>query len=449
MDQSTRHGSKVLYITYDGLADPLGRSQILPYLTGLGARGHRITVLSCEKPALFRRDAAEIAALCDAAGIDWQPLRYHKKPPILSGAFDTQRLKRAAIRLHKAQHFDLVHCRSYLAAAAGLALKRRCGVRFLFDMRGFWPDECVERGSWPVANPLYRTVYAYMKRLEARLLNGADHIISLTEVGVERLRELTRLAGGRAPVTVIPCCADFEHFPLISQQARAEGRLALGIAAEARVLLHLGAVGSCYMLEETFDFFAAYLARFPAAILLFVTHGPKHRIAAVAASRGIDPGRVVVREASRPDVPKLSAAADAGIFFIRQSPSTVAISPTRLGEMIALGLPIITNGGIADSSDMVERSGCGVVIDSFDAAAYAAAIARLEQRAMTPSEIRASGRGWYDLAEGTRRYDEVYRALSTEAPLRLERAPAAPDRARAQDLQAAEAVVASAYETNR
>jgi hypothetical protein len=49
-------------------------------------------LLSCEKPALFRRDGGEIAALCEAAGIDWQPLRYHKKPPILSGAFDTERL---------------------------------------------------------------------------------------------------------------------------------------------------------------------------------------------------------------------------------------------------------------------------------------------------------------------------------------------------------------------
>src|SRR4051794_20204501 len=42
--------TSVLYITYDGLTDPLGRSQVLPYLTGLAERGHRITVLSCEKP---------------------------------------------------------------------------------------------------------------------------------------------------------------------------------------------------------------------------------------------------------------------------------------------------------------------------------------------------------------------------------------------------------------
>ena len=47
---------RALYISYDGMTDPLGRSQVLPYLQGLSERGHEITLLSCEKPA---RMAAE------------------------------------------------------------------------------------------------------------------------------------------------------------------------------------------------------------------------------------------------------------------------------------------------------------------------------------------------------------------------------------------------------
>ena len=37
------------YISYDGLLDPLGNSQILPYLEGLSDEGFKFVVLSFEK----------------------------------------------------------------------------------------------------------------------------------------------------------------------------------------------------------------------------------------------------------------------------------------------------------------------------------------------------------------------------------------------------------------
>jgi len=146
--------ANVLYITYDGLTDPLGRSQVLPYLFGLAERGHRITILSCEKPERMDRDGERIRQLCGQARIDWVPLKYHKQPLILSSMIDAAALKRAAVRLHRAGPFDLVHCRSYIPARAGLALKRKFGTKFLFDMRGFWPDEKIEGDNWNLQSAL-------------------------------------------------------------------------------------------------------------------------------------------------------------------------------------------------------------------------------------------------------------------------------------------------------
>ena len=76
---------KALYISYDGMTDPLGRSQVLPYLQGLAARGHELTLLSCEK-AERSADEAAVREICDQAGIDWQP----------KGATLTANLKREA-----------------------------------------------------------------------------------------------------------------------------------------------------------------------------------------------------------------------------------------------------------------------------------------------------------------------------------------------------------------
>ena len=50
---------RILYITFDGITDPLGRSQILPYLAGLSKMGHTIHILSQEKKDQFEREGGQ------------------------------------------------------------------------------------------------------------------------------------------------------------------------------------------------------------------------------------------------------------------------------------------------------------------------------------------------------------------------------------------------------
>ncbi|HYU94639.1 MAG TPA: glycosyltransferase family 4 protein [Sphingomicrobium sp.] len=403
--------ARVLYITYDGLTDPLGQSQVLPYLAGLAAVGHRITVLSCEKPGRMAQDGNRMRRQCEAAGIGWTPLAYHKRPPILSSALDAAALQRAALRLHREQSFDIVHCRSYIPARAGLALKRRFGVKLLFDMRGFWPDEKVEGNNWPLANPLYRAVYRYFKRLESRLLRGADHIVSLTEAGKAQLLTRPELAHDPAQITVIPCCVDFDHFPLATAERRKSARDRLAIPADAHVLAYLGSLGAWYMLDEMLDFFKLYQSRHDAARFLFVTPDEPHAIRLVAAARGIDPDRLLIAAATRDEVPGLLAAADLGIFFIRPVFSKTASSPTKMGEMLAVGLPILANAGVGDVEAMVEDMECGVAVRDFTSEGYTEALGRLGSLDGSPDERRRKALPWFDVKLGIERYDRVYRSL--------------------------------------
>ena len=79
----------VLYVTYDGVLEPLGESQVVSYLEGL-ATSCAITLLSFEKPA-DRADAARMDAMrirLNAAGMTWIALEYHKRPPVFSTARD-------------------------------------------------------------------------------------------------------------------------------------------------------------------------------------------------------------------------------------------------------------------------------------------------------------------------------------------------------------------------
>ena len=406
-------GARVLYITYDGLTDPLGRSQVLPYLTGLAELGHEITILSCEKPERMHRDGARMRKLCADAGLNWHPLAYHKAPPILSSALDTAALQRTAIRLQHERPFDIVHCRSYIPARAGLALKRRFGVKFLFDMRGFWPDEKIEGNNWNLSNPLYGAVYRYFKRLESRLLRGADHIISLTEAGKSQLLTRPELAGNPTPITVIPCCVDFDHFPLATEAARLAARRHLAIDAAAPVLAYLGSIGTWYMLEEMLDFFKVYALRHPDAHFLLVTPDPPESVLQAAHARGVDASRLIIRAASREEVPQFMAAADLGIFFIKPVFSKTASSPTKMGEMLATGLPIVTTAGVGDVEAMVDDMNCGVAVHDFTTRHFDEALDRLGELQGGPRKRRDRAFPWFDLDAGVATYDKIYQQMET------------------------------------
>jgi glycosyltransferase involved in cell wall biosynthesis len=404
--------ANILYITYDGLTDPLGRSQILPYLAGLSRLGHSITILSCEKPERLASEGAKVSRICSDAGLRWEHVAYHKSPPVASTVYDAAKLTRAALRLDSELHFQVVHCRSYIAAMAGLALKRKRGAKFLFDMRGFWPEEKVEGGNWPQANPMFRAVYRYFKRREADFLANADHVISLTEEGK---RELNARPGGALAddrISVIPCCVDFDHFVQPDAEARRAARRTLGIAEEAKVLVYLGSLGGNYMLEEVLDFFLAYRERHAGAVCLFVTQDPADPIRRAAEAKGISHSEIVIRSASREEVPAFVAAADVGVAFKQPVFSSKACSPTKLGEMLALGVPVVANSGVGDVDHILEDTRAGITINAFNAPTYREAVAQAEELTISPEEMRKRALSWFDVGIGISRYDAVYRRLA-------------------------------------
>src|SRR4051794_34177596 len=101
MTTTNTSGARVLYLSYDGMCDPLGGAQVLPYLFGLAKLGHRIDLISFEKPERSKAERLAIGRACTEAGIRWHPLRYHKRPLVLSALYDVRRMYRLASRLHR------------------------------------------------------------------------------------------------------------------------------------------------------------------------------------------------------------------------------------------------------------------------------------------------------------------------------------------------------------
>lgn len=358
---------KVIYLSYDGLTDPLGQAQILPYLCGLSTKWqHRFVVISFEKSDKFEVKRTRIEKICEQNQIAWIPLRYHKNPPVLSTVFDVWAMARVAKKVHKEQNANLVHCRSYLSALVGLYLKSRFGLKFIFDMRGFWADERVEGGLWSLTNPLYALIYKFFKRKEKQFLSQAAHVVSLTN---NAKLEMESWHLKHAPITVIPTCADTNLFnpASITATQQAQLRKTLGINPNDFVLLYLGSWGTWYLVDEMLTFFKQLRNRVPDTKFLIVTSDK-------VFIPDSDLSSVVITSADRLSVPLYISLAHATVCFIKPSFSKKASSATKLGEIMAMRVPILVNHGWGDVETLISQYENGFLLRSFSTNDFEAAI---------------------------------------------------------------------------
>ncbi len=401
----------VIYISYDGMTDPLGQSQVIPYLIGLTKIGHTIAIISCEKKDNFEKHQSFIKQLLQVNTINWHPVPYSSLPSILSKQINLFRIQQKANQLYKINNPDIIHCRSYMAALVGNTLKNKYGVKFIFDMRGFWADERVDGHIWDLKKTIHQKVYHFFKKKELEFLQNADHTISLTQNAKDEILSWTSLKNKSIPITIIPCCVDLNLFTTknIAPTHQQNIKIQLNISPDDFIISYLGSIGTWYMLEEMLDFFKLLTSKYKNAKFLFITQDNQQHIFSLAASKGISKKRLIIHSASRNEVPIYLSISHLSIYFIKQAYSKKASSPTKTGEIMAMGIPIITNSGIGDSDKIISESGAGALINSFTEKEYLRIIEQIDVLLKSDkTKIRDAAFKYFSLENGVELYDDVY-----------------------------------------
>lgn len=395
----------VLYISYDGILEPLGQSQVLRYLERL-ARDHKIILISFEKPhdwqQVDRRE--DLRSQMRKTGITWMPLRYHKRPSAIATAFDIVHgvaVGALALMRHRVR---VIHARSYVPSVIALALKKLFRLKFVFDMRGFWADERVDGGLWPAGGRLYRVA----KWFERRFLLNADCVVSLTRAAVDEIRTFPYLQGRMPRFELITTCADLELFRPSQDDPSP-------LPADRPFILgYVGSVGVWYLFDETLRCFQLLRERLPDARLQIINRGGHDYIQERMAVLKIDPATVQIEAADHAGVARAMRKMDAGIFFYKPTYSKKATAPTKLGEFLGCGIPCLGNHGVGDMAAILEKEQVGLAVDRFDEPSMRVAIDRLLQLTQTPgiqARCREVAMRHFSLEDGVNSYRKIYSGL--------------------------------------
>jgi len=314
-----------LYVSYDGLLDPLGQSQILPYIQGLATQGYRFVVISFEKTD---RPSSQIEALkvqLANQGIHWQVLpfrrgRFQYLWRILLGSW-------ALRELANRHHPNLVHARTILAAAlVHLAFIR---APLIYDIRAF-------AGEWIDASRLRPgSLQARLfQALEHRLIRSAAGLVVLDQSGAAYLHQA--YPGLSTPIQVIPTCTDPNRFPVITQRP----------AASPLRFVFLGGARFPYRPDLALQLIHQLVREGVDCRVDFINESDHNEIRAALADTGFPAERCRIFSMHQAEVPQALVHYHCGLVFNSSGRWRRMSSPTKLGEYLAAGLHVIGLTGI-------------------------------------------------------------------------------------------------------
>jgi glycosyltransferase involved in cell wall biosynthesis len=388
---------KTLYITRNGMCEPLGQSQVLAYLRGL-SQAYAFTLISFEKPEdLADTEAmARVRATCAEYGIRWLPQRFRYTPALIAPAFSMLQFLWLCLREVRQGNAALIHARSYLPAAVALVVNYLTKTPFIFDMRALWPEELITAGRIRRGSLLHRA----MVWAERTCLRRAAGVVSLTHAAVDHLQVLYPSALAAQRIRVIPTCADLDRFvPAVPP-----------VSAPV-VYACIGTVLSGWFRIDWLAAFFKVAARNPQAQFQIVTRDNPEQ---VRAALRLD-ADLLARIAIFPKPPHLVHEAvqlqSASVMFFTEGLSKLGSSPTRMGEVLGCGLPVVANAGVGDVARIITDYRVGVLVADAGEVAMQAALLELELLMQDPDlarRCRQAAEEVFSLSAGTASYRQLY-----------------------------------------
>ena len=396
--------NKLLYISYDGILDPLGQSQVISYLKKISLN-QKIFLISYEKDHKYEKLIKEnlILRMKEEFSINWYPLKYRYKFGIISKIINFASGLILLYWLILNNNINIIHARSYIPAIMSLVIKISLrSIKIVFDIRGFWFDERIEAGLW---NLNYFT-YNLVKKFEVLLFSKSDHIVTLTNISVPIIHNIiNNVQHRRIPVSVIRTCVDFKLFNLENINIIKKNNFVVG---------YVGSVGTWQLFDEVIKAFILLLNIKKNCKLVVINSSQHEYIFNRIDELKLDRDFVEVFSAEYVDINRHIINFNVGIFFYKKSFSRFACSPTKLGEFLACGIPCICNDGIGDTTNILKSSNVGIVVESFEKDIMLNALKSLINLEMSPDikiKCNAIANKYFSLIDGVNTYNSVYKSL--------------------------------------
>lgn len=254
--------------------------------------------------------------------------------------------------LIKKHHIDVIHAEAlYCARLAAMVKEAMPNIAFSIDWHGVAPEEARMGGS-------HESRVKAMEDAERLLLHACDLNVFVSKVmethyckkyDFKTLRHVT-----------VPCCVSDERFPVLhvedATKMPADGAL---------IFAYAGTMVDWQCGPEMIELFSA-LHRHDARcrFMLLVPKSDQPKVHEYAERSGLPQEAYNMTEVAHHEVPGRLRQSHVGVLIRKNDPVNVVSSPTKFGEYLAAGLPVLMTDCIGDFSQLVADQSVGFVIPS-------------------------------------------------------------------------------------
>jgi glycosyltransferase involved in cell wall biosynthesis len=302
---------------------------------------------------------------------------------------------------------EILHARNYLSGLTAWSLSKLTGVPYVFDPRGLYPEETVNKKRWAPNGPSYRL----WKWIEERLLQDADVTISVSDPMTEHLRDLAPTARVRTinpSVELHDSADDAWQISTTGQQLLAD--LDQLKASGREILVFAGRVnsaGHAYDLDYILNRYTQIRPFFSEPYLLLLSRRPVKDSTQQFQKHGLYAVDRAFVSLTSADVPWVLGLCDYGLLFRMESSISFSEMSIKLAEYLAAGLPVIADAHIGGAARIIVREGVGVLVD--DASPPSREIQALRNdRDRVSERCKDVARRHFDITKHAQQYVQIY-----------------------------------------
>ena len=362
----------VTYLTVDSIQEGVGASQITPLVVGLAKMQKKICLISYEKT----NPTNELRNLFSKAGVEWIVKEFGSTGPVAG----VRRMLELRNNLPASQ---ILHGRSDIATVSGILGNAEAPM--LWDVRSLWSDQrlLINSPGWnQVTARGARTLENISARKSTAMVTLTSAIVPILQMRHNKLPEIRQ---------VIPTCVQTSRF-LPSSMPKGE-----------LTCLMSGTYNNYYDLERT----KQVITEIRKSIQLKVIWAKP----AESPRDSLGVGEDLVLEMKNSEMPSIVQKSHFGIAICRQddSGSLAAAVPTKIGEFLSSGRPVIVSKGIGDLDSLLTETNTGIIIGIDDSLERISdKVTGLISDKSTPERCRSLAMSHFDMEQAIMKYATIY-----------------------------------------
>lgn len=260
------------------------------------------------------------------------------------------------VKLSEFYGVRIIHGESIYPSSYSLKACKKIGGKFVFDVHGIAPEES-EMNKEPVDR------VEVLKTVEEQIINFSDAIIFVSSHMKKHYQKKYDLSFTNS--LIIPTCVESKKFRM-SFEERIKIRESKGLA-DKFVFLYMGTLSVWQWTEAMFTIFGQIQKQIENPFFFLLLPNDAHNHAYELLSElGIPRKNFLIKQADHNEIGSIISIADAGLLLRKANPVNLVSYPTKAGEYLAAGVPIITTENVGDVTEVVKERKLGLIISPTD-----------------------------------------------------------------------------------